>query len=36
MVIYTAEMSGGTNVEDYHLLNLAKHFANLIMESEVM
>ena len=35
MVIYTAEMSGGTNIEDFETMNLAKHFANLAMTSEV-
>jgi hypothetical protein len=36
MIVYTAEMSGGVNFEDFHYDNLAKHYVNLILLSRVM
>jgi hypothetical protein len=34
MVIYTAEMSGGTSFEDFEYSNLVMHYINLLMESQ--
>ncbi|HJO95447.1 MAG TPA: glycosyl hydrolase family 18 protein [Victivallales bacterium] len=37
MVVYTAEMSGGTNFEDLHIYdNLTKHFINLMNTTKIM
>ncbi len=37
MVIYTCEMSGGTNFEDLHVYdNLVKHFVNLIHTTQIL
>ncbi|MBV8802364.1 MAG: hypothetical protein JO131_05280, partial [Gammaproteobacteria bacterium] len=34
MVIYTAQMSGGTNFTDFGMTNLVMHYINLLMEGQ--